>query len=39
MRMVGEVRQGDGDDVMNSIRAALADDAFMDDLDGSHLTG
>ena len=35
--MVGGVRRGDGDDVMNSIRAALADDAFMD-VDGLHLT-
>ena len=37
MRMVGEVRQGGGDDVMNSIYAALADDALMD-VDALHPT-
>ena len=36
MRMVGGVTRGDGDDVMKSIRAALADDASMD-VDGLHL--
>ena len=38
MRMVGGVRWGDGDDVTKCIRAALADDAYMD-VDGLHVTG
>ncbi len=36
MRMVGGVLRGCGDDVMKSIRTALADDAYMD-VDGLHL--
>ena len=37
MKMVRGARREDGDDVMRSIRAALADDGFMD-VDGLHLT-
>ena len=37
MRTVGGVQREDGDDVMKCIRAALADDAFMD-VNGLHLT-
>ena len=39
MRTVGEVRQGNGDDVVNSIHAALVEDALWMDVDGLHLTG
>ena len=37
MRTVGGVQREDGDDVTKCIRAALADDAFMD-VNGLHLT-